>query len=120
MTNARATADAGPLQRTGAALQAIARRAPRRAGARIGETVFRARIDGHELGRFRLRSVVDGSDRMSIYSIGLILPEEMVSSAEAVTSDRGRMHGVALATPDGRLELTSAPGMRPSRRRRRA
>jgi hypothetical protein len=97
-------------------LQQIADRTASFSGRRSGETPFRVVLEGRRMGRMRLRSVVQEEDRLKLYGIGLILPDDMVVCAEPMTSGSGRHFGVRFHTTGGTLEVSTAPGMRPGRR----
>lgn len=84
-----------------------------------GQTPFRVSLNGLSYGRTRMRAIVQEEDRLKFYSNGLILPEDMVTHAEPMLSGSGRPYGVRFhTTTAGAMELTTAPGMKPGRRRR--
>lgn len=97
-------------------LYEIADRAAATSRRPSGQTPFRTTFAGRPTGTIRMRAIVQEEERLKLYGIGLILPAEMVSHAEPMTSPSGRHYGVRFHTSKGVFEMRTAPGMRPGRR----
>jgi hypothetical protein len=112
--------DLNAVHKAYALLWQIAQRTSRPGDRRPNRTPFRASFGGRTIGTTSMGAMVQEEDRLKLYGLGLILPEDMISRAEPMTSRMGTHYGVRIHTPDGALDLTTAPGMRRGRSARRA
>lgn len=102
--------DLNAVHKAYALLDQIARRASHVARRRSNRIRFRATLGGRDVGTTSMGAIVQEENRVKFYGLGLIVPEDMVSQAEPMTSRCGTHYGVRIHTPDGALDLTTAPG----------
>ncbi len=99
-----------------ALLEQIAKRSVHTNRRSMNRTIFAATLDGRPIGAMRFRSIFSEFDCLSLYGVGVILPEELVTHVEPLRSGAGTIHGVRFNTRVGVLDLRTAPGMRSGRR----
>lgn len=111
--------DVNAVHRALGLLHVIAERSATTTRDKASRTVFKATLGGRPIGETRYRAIVQEMDRVKFYSLMLIVPEDMTTHAEPITSGSGVHYGVRIHTTGGTLELTTAPGLKPRRKRSR-